>query len=81
MIKVITVIIVVRVYWLFKTNNWITNHFGKNPINGGRPPKDSKFRNNINFKIFELKNELNNWLIWYILKLLKINVKLKDKNV
>lgn len=69
MIRVITVITAIRVYWLFNTNDWIISHFGKNPINGGNPPKDNKFKNNINLKIFEQKKELNNWLIWYILKL------------
>lgn len=26
---------------LFVDNDWITSHFGKNPKNGGSPPKDN----------------------------------------
>ncbi len=25
---------------LFEVNDWMATHFGKNPNNGGRPPKD-----------------------------------------
>jgi hypothetical protein len=34
---------------LFKIIAWITIHFGRNPRNGGRPPKDNKDVNIINF--------------------------------
>jgi hypothetical protein len=30
---------------------WITNHFGINPVKGGRPPNDSRDENIINFMI------------------------------
>lgn len=29
-------------YWNSITSCWIINHFGKNPIKGGKPPKDNK---------------------------------------
>lgn len=60
--------------------DWITIHFGKNPKNGGSPPNESKFNIIQNFKVFDLKNKENNWLIWYNLKLLNKKIKVKDKN-
>lgn len=30
-----------RVMLLFFTSSWMINHFGKNPVSGGSPPKDS----------------------------------------
>jgi len=29
--------------------SWIKIHFGINPVNGGRPPKDNRDKNVINF--------------------------------
>jgi len=57
------------------------NHLGKNPRNGGSPPKDSKDKK---IKIFIKKLELNILKVWVIfnnLKLLKIKtiVKLKKQ--
>ena len=38
-----------------KTIISIINHLGKNPKNGGSPPKDNKFKKIVNFmKKFEL---------------------------
>lgn len=67
--------------WLFVINIWITIHFGKNPKKGGRPPNDSKFKNKINFIVFEFINKENNWFIWETLKVLKIKIKAKEKKV
>jgi len=33
------------------TNCWIINHFGKNPVNGGSPPKDKNLVNILILKI------------------------------
>lgn len=79
MIKVDIIITVNKKYWLQQVNCWINNHFGKNPKNGGNPPKDKKFINNVNFKIFLFTNQENNWFKWNNLKILNINVKIKDK--
>ena len=38
-------------------------HLGKNPKKGGRPPKDKKLRNKINFNSLEW---LNIEYIWFI---------------
>lgn len=27
---------------MFFVNSWIIIHFGKNPVNGGRPPRDKR---------------------------------------
>ena len=43
------------------------------------PPKDKKFINNVNFKIFLFTNQENNWFKWNNLKILNINVKINDK--
>lgn len=59
---------------------WIISHLGKNPKNGGKPPKDNKLQNKKNFKIFELNNIENNWLICEILNKLNIKIIVKDKN-
>jgi hypothetical protein len=34
--------------------NWITVHFGKNPMNGGRSPNDSSVVNRICFTVLLL---------------------------
>lgn len=52
--------------------NSIIIHFGINPKNGGRPPKDSnKINNEIFINLLEL-NILNVWLILNNLKLLNM---------
>lgn len=81
MIKVIVVKIVIKNNWLLKINDWITNHLGIKPKNGGNPPNESKFINRENFKIFELKNKENNWLIWNKEKILNKKIRLNDKKV
>lgn len=48
----------------------IINHLGKNPIKGGRPPKDNSVKNIRNFRIEFLLNNPNIWLILNNLKLL-----------
>lgn len=60
---------------------WIVSHLGINPKNGGKPPKDNKFKNNENFKyLLNINNEYN-WLIWNNLNILNKKIKLKDKKV
>lgn len=59
----------------------IINHFGKNPKNGGKPPKDNKGINNIIFKNLLELNNLKVWLILKILKLLNIKTILIFKNI
>lgn len=43
--------------------DWMTNHFGKNPRNGGRPPRDSRLENRKNFS-FGFKFMVKIWIIW-----------------
>lgn len=31
--------------WFISIKFWMTNHLGRNPRNGGNPPKDKKFNN------------------------------------
>lgn len=50
------------------------SHFGKNPINGGKPPNESKDKNIRNFWIEFLLNKPNIWLILNNLKLLNIKI-------
>jgi hypothetical protein len=45
----VTTTIVARGALLFVIMAWITIHFGRNPRNGGRTPKDSKYVNIITF--------------------------------
>lgn len=61
------------------TKDSIINHFGRNPKNGGRPPKDNKERNKLNLITGLLLNKVNIWLIWNNLKLLNKNTIVKDK--
>lgn len=49
MIKVKHTITVIKKIWFVLINDWMTNHFGKNPKNGGSPPKDKKEVNKKNF--------------------------------
>lgn len=58
--KIITII---KKYWLIETNDWITNHLGKNPKNGGNPAKDRNDIKRKKFKIIEWDVMLNIWLI------------------
>lgn len=46
------------------TKDSIINHLGKNPKNGGNPPKDKRERNKINLITVLLLNNTNIWLIW-----------------
>lgn len=50
-------------------NRSITNHFGKNPKNGGRPPKESK---GIKITVFIKNLKLNDEKIWFKLKILSL---------
>lgn len=55
-------------------NSSIINHLGKNPRNGGKPPRDKRDKN---IKIFIKKIELNflkDWLMFSKLKLLNIKI-------
>lgn len=36
---------------LIDLNDWMINHLGKNPKNGGSPPSDNKDLINKNFKV------------------------------
>lgn len=49
MINVRYTIVVTKKIWFELTKDWITNHFGRNPKNGGRPPNDKKDVNKQNF--------------------------------
>ena len=49
MINDITTTIVASGVMLFVIIAWITIHFGKNPRNGGSPPKDNNDVNIMNF--------------------------------
>jgi hypothetical protein len=64
---------------LCSLNVSIISHLGKNPKNGGNPPKDSK---TINIEIFKaifkfLTKKV--WLIFKNLNLLNMKIILKDK--
>lgn len=66
---------------LFLTNNSIIIHFGKNPKNGGKPPKDKRSKNiEIIINLLEL-NILKVWLILKILNLLNMNTIEKFKKL
>jgi len=41
---------------------WIVIHLGKNPKNGGNPPKDIKFNEKRNFIKKFLFKEIKSWL-------------------
>lgn len=63
---------------LFFTSIWIVNHFGKNPMKGGRPPKERKFIiKNIFIGVLKLILQNNCW-IKKILKILKIIIILNE---
>lgn len=47
----------------------ITIHFGKNPKNGGRPPKDKR---GIKIAVFIKNLKLNEAKIWFRLKIFKL---------
>lgn len=55
-------------YWFLFINNSIIIHLGRNPKNGGNPPKDKKLNIKNIFKIGEIKKLLKIWLNWKILK-------------
>lgn len=80
MTKVKQVINVITNKFLFSAIDWITNHLGRNPKNGGSPPKDNKDRSMQCFITGKLQNKENAWLIWYSLKELNIKTNVKDKN-
>lgn len=73
--------IVIKNNWLLKVNLWITIHFGRNPKNGGRPPRDNRLRNRENLRVFEEKNTLNSWFKWNNLNISKKYTRLKDSRV
>lgn len=54
-------------------------HLGKNPRKGGKPPKDNKGIEIINFCILDFKERENIWLRLNILKLLNIKIIEIDK--
>lgn len=74
MIKVKVTIKVRRKNIFILINDSIINHLGRNPIKGGRPPKDNKDKNIKNFTIEFLLNNPNIWLILNNLKLLNIKI-------
>lgn len=58
----------VNKYILLLIKKLIIIHLGKNPINGGKPPRERKLINKlILIKKFMLL--INNWLIKYIFKI------------
>lgn len=63
-----------RKYILFRTNQLIVNHFGINPMNGGKPPNERKFNINENFNVLLEFRILNNCLMWNEFEILKIKI-------
>jgi len=59
---------------------WITSHFGKNPKNGGSPPKDIKEKNIENLITGFILVKENVWLIWFKLNILNNEITHIDKN-
>lgn len=80
MIRVKQTIKVIIIKFPFIAIDWITNHLGKNPRKGGKPPKDSRDKNMQCFITGKLLNKENDWLMWYNLKAWNIKIKVKDKN-
>lgn len=65
---------------LEKIINSIIIHLGKNPKNGGNPPRESKTKNNVNFNNWLILKKEKIWLILNILKLLnKITIEIFNK--
>lgn len=60
MINVNTTIMNDNIIMLFVINTWIVIHLGKNPRNGGSPPRDKKLRINKIFINILLFNDVNN---------------------
>lgn len=54
MIKVKQTIVVIKKIWPEFTRDWMTNHLGKNPKNGGSPPRERKELKKQNFNKGEL---------------------------
>lgn len=68
MINLIIIKIKVNKYILLLIKKLIIIHLGKNPMKGGKPPKERKLINKlILIKKFILL--INNWLIKYIFKI------------
>lgn len=44
-----------KTIWFILVNDSRTNHLGKNPKKGGKPPKDKKFIKNKNFIVLLIK--------------------------
>lgn len=59
--------------------DWITNHFGKNPKNGGSPPKDNRDKKSVNLVKGDSLNEENIWLKCERLNKAKKIMIVKDK--
>lgn len=59
--------------------DWITIHLGKNPKNGGSPPKDNKEINNLNFTKGDWLKKENTWFRWKNLNKLKIKISVKER--
>lgn len=58
---------------------WMTVHFGKNPMNGGRPPSESRFVNKINLVVVFPFTDIV-WLMNEILYILVVIVTAAVKN-
>lgn len=80
MIRVIVTIVVIINSWLLNVKFWITSHLGRNPKNGGNPPKDRRLINRENFNGFEEKNTLKSWFKWNNLNIWKKYTRLNVKN-
>lgn len=61
------------------TRDSIIIHLGKNPKNGGKPPKDNSDKNRINLITVLLLNNINIWLIWNNLKLLNRKIIVNER--
>lgn len=74
MIKVSRIKLIARICIFLLIRLLIVSHFGRNPKNGGSPPRDKKFIMIVILSILLEFIKLVNWLIKNILFKLKMNV-------
>ena len=58
---------------------WIVIHLGKNPKNGGNPPRDNKLIIIINLVVLEANTDENIWLKWNVFIILNDIIIVIDK--
>lgn len=59
--------------------DWMTIHLGRNPKNGGNPPKDSKEINILNLIKGDWLKKENIWFKWKNLNKLKIKIRVNER--